>query len=68
MMNKVILIAACTALFSFTAQAQRTQVKNIKKHIKYLASDKLEGRGTSSIGEDKAALYKSPKYISINKV
>ena len=57
MMTKVILIAACSALFSFTAHAQRTKVKNIKKHIEFLASDKLEGRGTSSIGEDKAALY-----------
>jgi Peptidase family M28/PDZ domain len=33
------------------------EVKNIKKHITFLASDKLEGRGTSTKGEEKAAQY-----------
>lgn len=31
--------------------------KNIKKHIEYLASDKLEGRGTGTEGGIKAAQY-----------
>jgi len=66
MMNKVILIAACSALFSISVQAQRTEAKNIKKHIKFLASDKLEGRGTSSIGEDKAALYIADYFKKLN--
>lgn len=37
--------------------AEITQDKNLKKHIKYLASDELEGRLTGSKGEKKAADY-----------
>jgi Peptidase family M28/PDZ domain len=50
-------------LFSFlflTLQAKSQtliEVKNIKKHVSFLASDKLEGRGTSTKGEEKAAKY-----------
>src|ERR1700752_5261049 len=56
-MIKRSFIAACiivSATFSVSAQ---TEVKNIKKHITFLASDKLKGRGTSSEGEEKAAQY-----------
>jgi len=56
-MIKRSFVAACllvSAAFSLSAQ---TEVKNIKKHISFLASDKLKGRGTSSEGEEKAAQY-----------
>lgn len=33
------------------------QTKNLKKHIEYLASDKLEGRGTGTAAETKAGDY-----------
>ena len=56
-MIKKFILATCIAVsvtFSLSAQ---TEVKNIKKHINFLASDKLKGRGTSSEGEEKAAQY-----------
>ncbi|MCP9770892.1 M20/M25/M40 family metallo-hydrolase [Lacihabitans sp. LS3-19] len=37
--------------------AQDFKTKSVKKHISYLASDKLEGRGTGTIGEMKAGDY-----------
>lgn len=37
--------------------AQDIDIKRIKKHIVYLSSDELKGRGTSSNGEKKAAKY-----------
>ncbi|MCD6065699.1 MAG: peptidase [Bacteroidetes bacterium] len=52
---KNILAGSCI-LFASAASAQ-TDLANIKKHIQYLASDKMEGRGTSTTGEDKAANY-----------
>ncbi|MFI5204224.1 MAG: M20/M25/M40 family metallo-hydrolase [Flavobacteriales bacterium] len=49
-----------TIFISFGLSAQQKspfQEKNIKKHITYLADDKLEGRGTGSSGEIIAAEY-----------
>lgn len=48
---------ACLLLISLTAFSQHFSAKKIQKHINYLASDKLEGRGTGSNGEKKAAAY-----------
>ena len=42
---------------AFQINAQEIKSKNIKKHITYLASDKLEGRGTGTPGEKLAAEY-----------
>jgi hypothetical protein len=55
-MRKSILLAlaACGLL---TATAQEISSKNVKKHIKYLASDELKGRGTATDGEKMAADY-----------
>lgn len=47
------------------ANAQIITTDNIKKHIAYLASDKLEGRGTSSEGEQKAAKYIAKQFKKI---
>jgi Zn-dependent M28 family amino/carboxypeptidase len=44
-------------LFSFCANAQSIQKKNLKQHISFLASDDLKGRGTSTEDEKKAADY-----------
>ena len=38
---------------------------NLKKHIEYLASDKLEGRGTGTKGEQKAAKYIAKQFKKI---
>jgi Peptidase family M28/PDZ domain len=40
-------------------------VKNLKKHVTFLASDKLEGRGTSTAGESKAADYIAKQFKKI---
>lgn len=55
----LLLLWVATLYASLTAQAQNnsTLVKNLKKHVQYLASDKLEGRGTATPGEKKAYLY-----------
>ena len=49
------------ALFFYTissfAQSAEISTDRIKKDVAYLASDKLKGRGTSSKGEKKAAIY-----------
>jgi Peptidase family M28/PDZ domain len=37
--------------------SQSIEIKNLKKHIGFLASDKLDGRGTSSKGEAASAQY-----------
>jgi hypothetical protein len=51
-------IAFLTFLFLFAEfTAQNIQKKNLKKHITYLASDKLKGRGTSTPEEILAANY-----------
>lgn len=43
--------------FTIIAQSRDFDAKKIKKHLSYLASDKLEGRGTGSKGEQQAAAY-----------
>lgn len=47
-------LALCVSLSGF---AQDFKASDIRKHIEYLASDDLEGRGTGSLGEIKAANY-----------
>ena len=54
---KKICLFACL-LCALVAQSQTLiETKNIKKHVQFLAADKLEGRGTSTKGEEKAAQY-----------
>jgi hypothetical protein len=45
------------AVFSIALQAQQIDATKIKQHIKILASDSLQGRGTGSEGEKMAAAY-----------
>ena len=54
----LVLLSACYA------QAQIDQA-NIQKHISYLASDKLEGRGTGEKGEILAANYLAKEFKSL---
>lgn len=54
--------------FSKKANAQNSdiiQTENLKKHIEFLASDKLEGRGTGTKGELKAAKYIAKQFKKI---
>lgn len=68
-MKKQVILGALVALIlrgmPTTAQSQIITTDNIKKHISYLASDKLEGRGTSSEGEQKAAKYIAKQFKKI---
>ncbi|WP_353718259.1 M20/M25/M40 family metallo-hydrolase [Dyadobacter sp. 676] len=48
------ILAVAFVLESF---GQRFQAGAIRKHIEFLASDDLEGRGTASLGEIRAANY-----------
>lgn len=52
--NLIIMISFCLAQVSY---AQQVQVKHLKKHIYYLADDKMQGRATGSKELDKAADY-----------
>src|SRR5688572_9939356 len=47
----IIVITSCSG------NAQQIQPEKIKDHIKFLAGDELNGRGTGSDGEQKAAFY-----------
>ena len=64
--TKIILFCVLTmncSTFSF-AQAN-ISTENLKKHVTYLASDALEGRGTGSVGEKKAAKYIAKQFKKI---
>ncbi|KQS33904.1 M20/M25/M40 family metallo-hydrolase [Dyadobacter sp. Leaf189] len=54
---KNILLFLLSFIASDTAFAQHFQTASIRKHIAFLASDDLEGRGTASLGEVRAANY-----------
>ncbi|MBK6610794.1 MAG: M28 family peptidase [Sphingobacteriales bacterium] len=47
------------------SNACELQIENYRKHVAYLASDALEGRGTGSAGEAKAAEYIAQQYKEI---
>ncbi len=50
---------------SVVLNAQTIDNQKLKEHIVYLSSDKLEGRGTASKGEKKAAKYIAKQYKKI---
>jgi hypothetical protein len=62
---KSLLTVALTFIFNMT-MAQSIDIKNLKTHIGFLASDKLDGRGTSSKGEEASAQYIASKFKEIN--
>lgn len=53
-MRLLLLLLISSTIF---AQNSDFQANRIKKHLSYLASDKLEGRGTGTKGEQEAAKY-----------
>ncbi|MBX2891880.1 MAG: M20/M25/M40 family metallo-hydrolase [Saprospiraceae bacterium] len=61
-------LALCLAAFLLAAQPVFTQdisEKKLKKHVTYLASDKLKGRGTGTEEERKAAAYLAKQFKKI---
>jgi Zn-dependent M28 family amino/carboxypeptidase len=60
MIRRCLAIALNSLLaVSFTARAQQVQLsgENMRAHVKYLASDELEGRGVGTHGEKLATEY-----------
>ena len=67
-MKKLLILLVFMTLIlrgGIVLNAQIITSKNIKKHIEYLASDKLEGRGTGTAGEQKAAKYIAKQFKKI---
>ena len=61
------LISLITALLLAVSScfAQEISEKNLRKHVTYLASDKLQGRGTGTPAELKAAEYIAKQFKKI---
>lgn len=59
MKNSIVTIIIILAIFcSANTQAQKSSIEqNLKKHISFLADDKLEGRRAGTAGEQKAMAY-----------
>lgn len=56
-MRNILLGFVLTVFCLSIGACQSISTNNIKAHITYLASDALEGRGTGTAGEEKAAAY-----------
>jgi hypothetical protein len=63
---KYILPLAVLAGISFCASAQTFPTASLRQHINFLASDDLEGRGTASLGEVRAANYIADHFKNLN--
>jgi Zn-dependent M28 family amino/carboxypeptidase len=50
-------VAACLAFGPLAAQKPKFEAQKIREHVKYLASDELEGRGMGQRGGELAAQY-----------
>ena len=59
---KTVVLSLLSLLMCLSSAAQTIQTKTIKKHISFLASDKLKGRGTSSAEEILAANYIAARF------
>ena len=62
---KKLLLLIC--LFTYQLQAQKSAItpKNVEKHIAFLASDELKGRGTGTKDDQKAAGYIAKHFKSL---
>lgn len=58
----LLLVFITNAVFAQHAFDQPVVIKNLKKHVNYLADDKLEGRRTGTKGEMLAAKYISKQF------
>jgi len=62
---KSAIVTAFALCASLAGYSQDFKPADIRKHIEFLASDDLEGRGTGSLGEIKAANYIADQFKSI---
>ncbi len=58
----LVLLVFFSQLLLVSAQTQATLEQNFRKHIEYLASDKLEGRRTGEAGATSAAKYVADEF------
>ena len=64
-MKSLTLFFAILIFSFYTVSAQEISVSQLKKHIKFLASDKLKGRGTGTQDELTAANYIRTNYSNL---
>lgn len=62
---RYLLLFISITFISAACYAQEINQQLLKKHIEFLASDKLKGRGTSTKQEKKAAAYIANKFETI---
>lgn len=67
-MKKVLFLGLSSLFFSYQSEGQNTDIKKIEKHIRFLASDELRGRGTGTEDEIKAAKYISDQFKEIGLI
>ena len=60
-MKNIVIFLLFSSSIAF-AQSSDIKASTIKKHIEYLASDQLEGRGTGTEGGKKAAAYLAKQF------
>lgn len=60
----VAVVVFATAAFAGKTDAPKFDAEKIRAHVKYLASDELEGRGTGQKGGDLAAEYIAAQFKS----
>ena len=59
---RVALVVAGCCVASMHADPRRIDPKAYLEHVKFLASDQLEGRGNGSLGLESAAEYIAAKF------
>ena len=62
-MKRTILLTSLLLLTLYTPAQKPSDVEaNLRKHVEYLASDKLEGRRTGEKGAEAAAMYVAKEF------
>ena len=59
-----VIVLATGVLRASKARTPRVDAERIRAHVKYLASDELEGRGTGQKGGERAAAYVAQEFSS----
>ena len=59
-----VIVLATGVLWASKARTPKVDAQRIRAHVKYLASDELEGRGTGQKGGERAAAYVAQEFSS----
>ena len=57
-----VIVLATGGLWASKARTPKVDAERIRAHVKYLASDELEGRGTGQKGGERAAAYVAQEF------